>query len=268
MQAKKLFAALLALALGASLPAQERSFDHSHEQWTEVLGAHLSKDRFDYGALLAKREGFNRYIKALESVEAQEFKTWDAPQRHAYWINAYNAFTVQLIADHYGPKEQRLKSILDIGTAAEGTWDQRFIALEHLHPLEGQHRLSLNDIEHKILRPGLKDPRVHAAVNCASVGCPPLAKEAFTFKNLDAALERQVKQWLRDPLRNKIHREQKTLRLSKIFEWYAEDFPQEKQAFGDWLAKFAVPEFSEWLATGDFQVLFLEYDWTLNDVLR
>lgn len=260
---------LLALLLSAFLSpqepeaAQKPAFDQTHAAWTTVLTKHLHKQDMDYGALAKNRAAFDGYIDALQAVAPDAFEQWSKDERHAFWINAYNAYTIQLVIDHYP-----VASIRDIGTDEESPWDRRFIPLKSLFPKAPGKQLSLNDIEHKILRPELKDARIHAAVNCASVSCPPLASAAFTAKQLDKMLGEQTKLWLADSARNKFSPSESRVQLSEIFSWYGDDFKPKGAQLGLWLSRHAPEQYREWLTAGKFEVQFLDYDWRLNDTKR
>jgi hypothetical protein len=254
-----------ALAFSASAQAQEAAkFDHDHALWTEVLAAHVEGDRFDYRALAKDRSKLDAYVAQLETVDAETLAGWNENQRHAFWINAYNAYTIQLVAAKYP-----LKSIKDIGGVLSSVWDRHFIPLNALHPKGKDKRLSLNDIEHKILRPRFKDARVHAAVNCASQGCPPLRAEAFTAKGLDEQLDSQVRSWLADEKRNKFDRAKRTLQLSKIFDWWKDDFVRDEKSVRAYVAKYAPADVAAWLGEAEnVTIRHLNYSWKLNDVAR
>ena len=243
-------------------PAQDpaKGFDHSHGAWTKVLEKFSKQDDLDYAGLKASRAGLDAYLASLESVTSEAFAKWTREQRYAFWINAYNAYTVQRVVDHYP-----VKSIKDIGSIFTKVWDQRFIKLTALYPAADGKPLSLNDIEHGILRPEFRDARVHAAVNCASKGCPPLKKTAFTAKDLDSQLDDQVRLWLADPKRNAFDAKAKHASVSKIFDWFAEDFKRDGGSLNEWLARYAPKEHQAWLGAAGVRVSHNDYDWKLND---
>lgn len=253
---------LAALALPALLATAhpKDEFDASHKQWNQILGEFVKGDRVDYQRLKKKRAGLDGYVATLEQVTLPEFTKWTMNERYAFWVNAYNAYTVRLIVDNYP-----LKSILDIKDGELDAWHQHFIPLQHLFPKLAKSPLSLNNIENDILRPTYKDARVHAAVNCAAISCPPLSSSAFTAKQLDEQLDSLTSSWLGDEGRNRFELPECKARLSKIFEWYAEDFDTTGKGPAAWLAKFAPKEHRGWLADCQVKVEFLPYDWKLND---
>ncbi len=252
---------LLPTLLGAREPGAE--FDKSHESWSTLLKAHMVGSKVKYAALKEDRADLDLYVKDLGTVTLAEFDKWSRGDKYAFWINAYNAFTVQLIVDHYP-----LKSITDIKKDGKDAWNSPLAPLGHLAPKLKRARLTLNDIENEILRPTYKDPRIHAAVNCAAISCPPLAPEAFRAEDLEKQLNRQTDAWLADKTRNQFDKKDGRVKLSKIFEWYADDFKLGGRGPAMWLAKNAPREHREWLATGDVKVEYLEYDWKLNDASR
>lgn len=253
---------LLTLAMSPHLQGQQQAappFDHEHSGWTAILAEHLQGSDFDYAALKKDRKALDAYLKSLEAVDGRRFAEWKREQRYAFWINAYNAYTIRAVVEAYP-----VKSITDIGSKDESVWDQRSIPLGKLWKKAKGAKLSLNQIEHELLRPEFKDPRVHAAVNCASKGCPPLAAKAFASKTLEEQLDRATRAWLADAARNRFEPSKKRVRLSKIFEWFPEDFTRGKSSLGGWLAKYAPEEHREFLSAGKFSVQYLEYDWALN----
>ena len=260
---------LLAVLLLAALPVQA-AFDHRHGAWTTLLAPHVrwnaagTTTGVDYAGLARDRAGLDAYLKALGVVPRSDYDRWSWPQRQAFLINAYNAATVQLVLTRY-PK---LDSIKDLGGLLSSPWKKQFV------PLLGQTR-SLDDIEHGLLRgaPDYRDPRIHFAVNCASIGCPALRPEAFTAARLDAQLADQTQRFLRDRSRNRLRAgtsaKPPTLELSSIFDWYGKDFARLGgvaafvAAYADAIG--ATPPQATALRAGKVTLRFLPYDWTLND---
>ena len=264
---KSLLVALtLLLALTAPLTAgpQDQLFDHTHADWTAILQQHVVGDRFDYRALSKNRGSLNRYVNQLHRVRPTQLKGWTRDQRYAFWINAYNAHVVQLIVDNYP-----LDSIKDLGSFFSPIWKKRFIEMQSLSPSGKQQKLSLNDIEHEILRPRFKDARVHAAVNCASIGCPPLRNEAFVAERLDEQLDEQVRTWLADARRNRYEAKDKTLRVSEIFDWFEDDFERDAGSVAKWIARYAPEQEATWIRSAKkVRIKHLDYSWKLNEARR
>lgn len=244
-----------------SIVARAPALDQAHSLWTEVLEAHVRGDRFDYKKSKADRTKLDAYLKSLESVTPEEFEAFSRTEQFAFWINAYNAYTVQRVVDAYP-----IVSIKDLGDEKVSVWEQEFIPLSRLYPDAKGEKLTLNDIEHKLLRPKFKDARVHAAVNCASQGCPPLAKEAFTAKELDAQLDRQVAKWLAETAHNRFDKATGKVEVSMIFDWFKEDFVRDAGSVQAWIAKYAPDADRGWLAEAkSLKIEFLDYSWNLND---
>ncbi|MGB2905116.1 MAG: DUF547 domain-containing protein, partial [Candidatus Dechloromonas phosphoritropha] len=207
----------------------------------------------------------NAYLESVSAVSESEYRQWTKPQRLAFLINAYNAWTIDLVLSKYPD----LKSIKDIGTIFQSPWKKKFI------PLFGQER-TLDDIEHVMIRtPGaFDDPRIHFAVVCASIGCPMLRAEAFTAAKLDSQLADSLRRFLADTSRNRFAAASGQLQVSKIFDWYGKDFEQGHQGFDSLKTTFArhaeqlakAPQDRERIRQGSYKLEFLDYDWRLNDV--
>jgi len=188
----------------------------SHRAWTELLGKHVvlidqgRASRVAYADLQTDSGRLQNYLQGLSAVSQAEFTEWSKNDGLAFLINAYNAFTLKLILTRYS----KLESIKDLGSLLRSPWKQRFFTLL------GQEQ-SLDDIEHETMRkPGaFDDPRVHMAVNCASIGCPMLREEAYVGTRLDAQLDDQVRRFLSDRTRNRYSAASNALEVSSIFKW-------------------------------------------------
>lgn len=239
--------------------AKPAAFDHTHTAWTAVLAAHVSGGRVDYAALKQEPAALHAYLKALEAVKPAEFGGWKREQQLAFWINAYNAYTLRRVLESYP-----FRKVNELGEEKQGPWKERTIALAALAPGLEAERLSLDDIENRIIRPTFKDARIHAAVNCAAVSCPPLRAEAYSAEQLDKQLDEQVRAWLADPELNQLDASAKQLRLSRIFEWYADDFTAGNNSIAGWIGRYSGKD-AKWISNPDVKTTFLDYDWTLND---
>lgn len=235
-------------------------FDHSHALWDGILRAHVRGTDFDYGALAKTPDELYRYLGLLHAVTSAELAGWTREQRFAFWINAYNAHTVQKVVENY-PLESIRK--LDKAFGLKSVFDQAWIPMPALHPEGKDEELSLNDIEHSILRARFKDARVHAAINCASKSCPPLLNEAFVAERLDQQLESQMRAFVNDPDRNRFDRAEGQIRLSEVFKWFQEDFERDAGSVVEYLVRFAPPEDAAFLRKA--KVRYLDYSWDLND---
>lgn len=230
-------------------PVESSSTPIQHDIWDSILNDHVKKDgTVDYKGIIAVRDQFDTYIKLLENNHPNE-KNWSRDESVAYWINAYNAFTVQLIMDNYP-----VSSIKDIKggiTFVSSVWDQKFITIEG-------HEYDLNNIEQGILRKYYKEPGIHFAVNCASISCPPLANFAFTADQLQDQLDQMTRSFLADPSKNIITSDH--LQLSKIFNWYKSDF-SDGQSLKEYINRYTDVEVDP-----KAKISYLDYDWGLNDV--
>jgi len=220
----------------------------SHKTWDGLLKQYVKANGFvDYSGFQKDIEKLNRYLDVLS--ESPPKASWTTDEKMAYWINAYNAFTIKLVVDHYP-----VKSIKDIKRGipfVNTVWDIKFIKLD------GQ-KYDLNKIEHGILRKEFKDARIHAAVNCASYSCPPLRAEAFTAGRLNEQLEDAMHNFVNDPMRNKISNE--SAELSAIFKWFSGDFKSDAGAVVDFINRY-----TEHRITSSTKISYLEYNWSLND---
>ena len=235
--------------------ASNEAIDHG--AWAGLLGRYVLADgsglnRFDYANVTVDdRAALQSYIKALTALPISRFSR---PEQEAYWINLYNALTVALILEHYP-----VPSIRDIdispGLFSDGPWDKELVSVEG-------ERVSLNDIEHRILRPIWRDPRIHYAVNCAAVGCPNLLAEAFTRDKLEALLDSAARAYVNSPRGARV--EDGKLVVSSIYVWFGEDFGGDDAAIIAHLKRYAAPPLAERL-NGLKAINDHGYDWDLND---
>jgi Protein of unknown function, DUF547 len=215
-------------------------------------------NRVDYAAF--KRAGHKELKAYLARLQSVDPKGLSRMEQFAFLANLYNAKTIDIVLDKYP-----VKSIKDIklggGLAAAftgGPWKAKVLAVAGME-------LSLDDIEHGILRAVFKDPRVHYAVNCASVGCPNLPTEAFTAANLDSLLDAGARAYVNHP--RGVTAGADGIRVSSIYNWFKVDFGNNDAAVLKHLAKYAKPELAQKLKSAD-RVAGDSYDWTLNDVAR
>jgi len=263
MRASAALAFLAPLVCGLAGPQTAPAFDQSHALWTAVLKACVHDGGFDYARLKQDPAQLTAYLDALHAVTPEELAGWTDKQRFAFWINTYNAHTIQKVIENYPLKSIRK---LDGAFGIKTVFEKEFIPMRAHHPDGKNDELALNDIEHKILRAQFKDARVHAAINCASKSCPPLRAEAFVAERLDLQLDEQMRAFVNDPARNHIDPARKELELSEIFKWFAEDFEREAKSVREFLARYAPPEKYEFLRGA--KLAYLDYDWDLNDVGR
>ena len=226
-----------------------------HSLWQGVLTEYLDDQHpsginlFDYAAVSDdQRDNLDDYLEYLQEIDPREYTR---AEQMAYWVNFYNALTVQVVLENYPAR-----TILTMGDGlfSIGPWSDELV------DVAGQG-LTLDDIEHRILRPIWKDYRIHFAVNCASMGCPNLQKAAFTVDNTEALLNQGTVDFLKHPRGLKI--KGKKLVLSEIFDWYGVDFGENEQAVLQVLAKHTNPDVSEFLKSYNGKIKY-QYDWKLN----
>lgn len=246
-------------------PALFADFDHS--QWHELLQDNVVELRegratqVNYDGMLANRSQLRVYLAAIGDVKKPEFEAWSHPEQLAYLINAYNAWTVEFILTQYPD----LDSIKDLGSFFSSPWSKEIVSLFG-------EQVSLDDIEHEMIRGWgrYNEPRIHFAVNCAAIGCPALAAQAFTGDNLEELLDKNTRLFMSDSQRNYFSNGR--FYLSKIFDWYEEDFEKGWNGY-DSLAEFVADyqqeldlssEGQSALSNNRFRVRYTTYDWGLN----
>ena len=242
---------LLATRLAAAACAP---VDQDHAAWTTILGRFVRAGEVAYGQLA--REGsplFTAYLNGLSSACADDYARWSRAERLAFWINAYNAFTVKLVLKHYP-----IASIRKIGWLPGAAFRERFIPMPDLKG----GTVSLDDIENGTLRADFREPRIHFALVCASRSCPMLRGEAYRAADLDRQLDDQARVFLADSTKNRFDPTANTLYLSSIFKWFRADF---EVAAGS-LPAFVGHYLNDPRATAPgVRIEFLDYDWSLND---
>ncbi len=239
-------------------PASTQTVDH--QEWTRLLQKYTrpSDDgvvRFDYAGLAdGDRPALDGYIVRMAETPVSGL---NRDEQLAYWINLYNALTVQLIVDHY-PVSSILKISISPGLFSIGPWGKKLISVE------GED-ISLDDIEHRILRPIWQDPRIHYAVNCASIGCPNLIDTAYTADRVDALLEANAIAYVNHPRGAELRGG--SLTASSIYDWFQEDFGGSETGVLAHLRKYARPELARDLKL-IHEIGGYDYDWSLNEVVR
>jgi hypothetical protein len=268
---RRALVALGALTVFAPALRAQPAFDHRYGAWTALLRRHVvvlrggQASQVRYAGFAADRSALTAVLESLSAVTESAFASFSRAQQQAFLINAYNAFTVELILTRYPD----LSSIKDLGRLLESPWKPKWV------PLLGG-KVSLDDIEHEMLRRRGRydDPRVHFGVNCASIGCPALREEAFTADRLDAQLDEQALRFMSDRTRNRYNPPRGRLEVSKIFDWFGEDFRLGHRGIASlpaFLARYAdvladAPADRERIRAQQASIAFLDYDWKLNDV--
>lgn len=222
----------------------------NHASWNALLIEHVSADgRVDYAGFQQDIQLLEAYLEEL-NVQAPDTDVWSEAEQLAFWINAYNAFTVKLIVDHYP-----VQSIQDLHPfpyipLLRTVWHKPLFRIAN-------RAISLDHIEHGILRKEFDEPRIHFAINCASASCPPLMPKAYVAEDLDSQLDQAARNFLRNRQYNQLSEHE--AQLSKIFSWFRSDFTKEGSLI-DFLNKYAEPQLSPMA-----KINFLPYDWSLNE---
>ncbi len=259
----------IGLAAASSLSFSQ-GLDATTQAWDRLLKKHVAwnaagvASTVNYKALAQERTELKKVLDGFSALSKADYDKLKKDDKLAFLINAYNAYTVELVLTKY----PNLKSIKDIGSIVKSSWKIKFF------PLLGEER-NLDNVEHDMIRaPGVFDePRIHMAVVCASVGCPALRPEAFTGAQMEVQLEDNTRRFLKDRSRNRFNSSSNQLEISKIFDWYKKDFEQgfkgatsrEKffSRYADVLAEDATAQ--QTIRDGKAGLSFLDYDWLLND---
>lgn len=235
---------LLMVSLSANSWAEEKTVDHS--LYGELLWKYVNNGFVNYKDLKTEEYKLDQYLQLLDTTNPDEL---GRDEQFALYANAYNAYTLKLILQYYP-----VKSIKDTGSLLKSPWKIEFVKI-------GGKTMTLDDVEHKILRPRFQDARVHFAINCAAKDCPPLASEPYRGDILDEQLDRSTRAFLNNP--KKTYLDGKTLYVTKIFKWFGEDFNKDPLSF---VLKFAEGDFKKLLEAkkDQIKVKYLDYDWSLN----
>jgi hypothetical protein len=280
---------LLAISFASAAQDDVKTYAKSdtnnmHILWNKLLNDNVvainngHSTEVNYAGFRAQHSQLKAYLNNLSSITQSEFNDWEKPKQLAFLINAYNAWTVELIVSNYQTKKYpNLKSIRDLGSLFSSPWSKEFI------PLFGD-TLSLDDIEHGLIRGAVDtrvtnigkskyyEPRIHFAVNCASISCPALREEAYTAEMLETQLQQQTVRFLSDESRN--FAEGNDLNLSSIFKWYKDDFEKGFKGATN-LQEFLLLYANELklstvqqqtLKSDNMDINFLDYNWDLNAI--
>ena len=256
------------LVLGAMLfsATAHAEFDQSHGKLSALLKEHVvwisngHASQVDYAAIKDDPSMLMEYLSEVAAVTRPQYDEFSKSQQLAFLINAYNAYTIDFILTEY----PNIDSIKDLGSLFSSPWKKK------LFPLLGEKH-SLDEIEHEMIRkPGdFDDPRIHMAVNCASIGCPALRNEAYVASRLDEQLDDAVRRFLGDRSRNRA--DENALWVSRIFDWYGKDFEKQAGSVQAWLAHYADllsdgAQTQSAIRSKSLRVRYLDYDWALNDI--
>jgi len=219
-----------------------------HRLYAELLKEHVQDKAVNYNGFKNEEAKLDQYLQVLERTNS---KSLVRNEQFAFYVNAYNAWTIKLILTGY----PGVKSIKDLGSFLKSPWKKRICRIDG-------DTFTLDDIEHGILRPRFKDPRIHFAVNCASKGCPPLRSEPYRGVDLDRQLDEMTSAFINDPKMNYL--DGHTLYASSIFKWFREDFNKDIPGF---FLKYAKGNLERRLEANKDRIIvkYLDYDWSLND---
>jgi hypothetical protein len=236
--------------------ANAYGFDHEHKAWDALLRKHVvlleggKASQLRYAGVAEERAALRQYLQELSRVAEAEFEAWSPPQQVAFLVNAYNAYTVEKILKRYPD----IRSVWDFGKFFGNPFRDEFFSLLG-------RKASLDAIEHGVLRKRYAEPRIHFALNCASVGCPMLREEAYVAPRLEQQLEEQTVRFLSDHSRNRFR--EGRLEVSMIFDWFRDDFEPREAFLLRYAALLGVPPGLS--ASSLPKLAFLDYDWSLND---
>ncbi len=233
--------------------AHGAEFDHTHSQLDHVLRTRVKHGRVDYAWLKSNPQRLDAWLESAAAVSERDFRRWPEAQQLAFLINLYNGATLRMVADRYP-----LKSIKDIGTFFKGPWKQEVV------PWFGR-KVTLEYLEHRVLRKHFTEPRIHFALVCAANGCPPLRSEAFVAERLSDQLEEQGRAFLGSKEKNRWDPTGRILYLSPIFKWFDDDFKRPSGNVVEFVTPYFAPaEQAQIRSKRPVTVRYTEYNWTLN----
>lgn len=249
------------------------SFDHSYSGYAVVLKTYVKSGGVEYAALQKNRKPLDQFIQEIGTVNSTEYAKWSREQQLAFWINAYNAWILRIVIDHYPISRNRLTGLVFPENSVQqidGVWG-------NIQMQSPAGKVSLNDMEHKILRGQFMQPRIHFAIVCASLGCPPLKKEPYTPDQIYDQLEDSARKFATDRSRVKMDQAARRIDISQIFKWFSEDFAGfsddqwrheysvEKAGPLAFLSRYFPADDALFLKAGPVDVTYLPYDWSLNE---
>jgi hypothetical protein len=267
------FSFLCVIVMGCLVMAEENDF--SKEKYAQVLRNHVDeKGLVDYRTLKKNRKDLDDFLVAVEKLEVTVYQRWTDERKISLWIDVYNALTLKVILDHYPIKSSFLKSLKYPKNSIRqisGVWDKITF------PVMGEE-MTLDHIEHEILRPEFQEPRIHMALVCAAMSCPPLRQEPYEGEMLREQLDDQTRRFVSGRKGLLIDKEDNRVYLSSIFKWYGEDFigiyepksgypglNQKERAVLSFISQYLPDEDRKYLKDGFYKVKYLDYDWTLNE---
>jgi hypothetical protein len=260
--------AVFLIAVSVIIPigaASAQQFDHTYSDYDSVLSTYVANGRVNYRDLKNSSEKLKSFLNSAASVSEEHFRSWSEPRQLSFLINLYNAATLQLILDHFP-----VKSIKDIGGLFKGPWSLKVVRL-----FGGT--ISLDNLEHDIIRKRYDEPRIHMALVCAAKSCPLLRSKAYVADKLDDQLSAQSREFLASPAGLRIDRQKNAVFFSSIFKWYGDDFvgkfspsagfnglDKTERAVANFAGTHIGPADQAFLSTGGYSIRYIDYDWSLN----
>ncbi|MDQ7785364.1 MAG: DUF547 domain-containing protein [Desulfomonilaceae bacterium] len=269
-----LVALMASIALESPQVAAENT-DFPYIVYGTVLQTYVDDEGMvNYRGLKENRKPLDEFTESMSRLDPKAYDAWADTDKIAFWINAYNALTLKAIIDHYPIKASFFKSFVYPANSIRqipGVWDKITFSVMG-------RDVTLDGIEHEILRSEFNEPRIHVALVCAAMGCPPLRKEPYVGPQLDAQLDDQSAKFVKDPDKFRIDRTDNKVYLSSIFDWFGEDFvktygvtkdfsgfSEKQKAVLNFLSRYVEPAEKAYLVEGSFSIEYLKYDWSLNE---
>jgi hypothetical protein len=271
----KLSVPVSALVVVAALVGNARAQTLSFADYGDALKTYVNdRGMVNYAGLKAHNEKLDAFLKSIANLDHKTYGGWKDTERIAFWLNAYNACTLKAIIDHYPIKSSFLTSLhypKNSIRQISGVWDDlKFTIMGRPMVLDG--------IEHNVLRTNYHEPRIHMALVCAAMGCPPLRNEPYTSERLSAQFDDQARRFLSNPAKFRIDRDAGRVYLSSIFKWFGDDFipkyavedsygnhSKKERATLHFVAGYLEKKDADYLASGNYDVKYLDYDWSLNE---
>ncbi len=264
---------LICLRNAGAAEGEKAGFDHS--DYAAVLKAYVNDNGMvNYKAMKANPDKLESFLNRIARLDKRTYQGWSPDEKIAFWINAYNGITLKVIIDHYPIKASWAASLRYPKNSIrqiDGAWD------ELKHSVMGR-AMTLDDIEHETLRKDFEEPRIHVALVCAAMGCPPLRNEPYVGKRLKAQFADQLRSFLRNPKKFKIDRNKGRVYISPIFKWFGEDFEKKyatdtkfsehsrtERAVLKYVSERLDETQARHLAQAKYDIKYLDYDWSLNE---
>lgn len=258
-----------------TLSAEQSQKGGSYDDYATVLKNYVDDmGMVNYKQLKANRAKLDAFVDGMAKLDAKAYEKWDEKAKVAFWLNAYNAFTLKAIIDNYPIKPSFFRSRVYPKNSIRqipGVWDEIAFSVMGVD-------YTLEHIEHKILRKKFNEPRIHMAMVCAAMGCPPLLNEPYTGQKLDGQLDDRAHRFLANEAKLKIDRDENRLYLSPILRWFADDFVNKYEpekniarhnkktsAVLNFIATYLEKTDRDYILEGKFKIKYMTYNWSLNE---